>query len=125
MGEEVLIGRGRQIVEVPRREWEKGLAGRVPVVEARLGFMSADHHRLRNFAVTELPRLGSPMPPQFISKKLGLPLERVNSIIEELEKNLTFLYRNEKGEIVWAYPVTVDKTPHQATFSTGEKLHAA
>jgi hypothetical protein len=65
------------------------------------------------------------MPPEFISGKLGLPLERVNSLIEELEKNLTFLYRNEKGEIAWAYPVTVAQTPHKATFNTGEKLHAA
>lgn len=125
MGEKILIGRARQIVEVPRREWERGLAARIPVIKATLGFMSPDHHLLRNFAVRELPRRGSPMPPEFISEKLGLPLERVISIIEELEKHLTFLYRNEKGEIVWAYPVTVDKTPHQAIFSTGEELHAA
>ena len=125
MGDCVLIGRAREIVEVPWQEWEQGLAGRVPVIQGRLGFMSPDHHLVRNFAVRELPRRGSPMPPEFISGKLGLPLERVISIIEELEKNLTFLYRNEKGEVAWAYPVTVDKTPHEAAFSTGEKLYAA
>jgi len=125
MGERVLIGRGREIVEIPRQEWEQGLTGKVHAIRARRGFMSAEHHLLRNFAVTELPRFGRPMPPEFISGKLGLPLERVNSLIEELEKNLTFLYRNEKGEIAWAYPVTVAQTPHKATFNTGEKLHAA
>jgi hypothetical protein len=26
---------------------------------------------------------------------------------------------------LWAYPVTVDKTPHRITFNTGEKLYAA
>ncbi len=125
MGERVRIGRARQIVELPRREWEQGLAARIPVIKATLGFMSPDHHLLRNFAVRELPRRGSPMPPEFFSEKLGLPLGRVISIIEELEKHLTFLYRNEKGAVVWAYPVTVDHTPHQATFNTGETLHAA
>jgi len=38
---------------------------------------------------------------------------------------MTFLFRNKEGEVVWAYPVTVDKTPHHLTFSTGEQLYAA
>jgi hypothetical protein len=125
MGESVLIGRGREIVEVPWQEWEQGLAGRVPLIQARLGFMSPEHHLVRNFAVRELPRQGIPMPPEFIGGKLGLPRQRVVGIIEELEKNLTFLYRNKVGGVAWAYPVTVDKTPHVVAFSTGEKLFAA
>ena len=38
---------------------------------------------------------------------------------------MTFLFRNPLGEVTWAYPVTVDTTPHPITFSSGEKLYGA
>jgi hypothetical protein len=38
---------------------------------------------------------------------------------------MTFLFRNEQGAVAWAYPVTVDRTPHYVTFSTGEQVYAA
>ena len=125
MEENVLIGRGREIIAVPRKQWEEGLAGRVPLAKARLGFMSEAHHRVRNFVVKELPYVGKPLSPDFISQRLHLPFERVNSILEELEKNLTFLFRNPQGEVIWAYPVTVDQTPHRIKFHTGEEINAA
>ncbi len=125
MGEQILIGKGKEIVTAPREAWESGLAGRVPQVQARLSFMTDSHHLVRNFVVRELPLTGSPLPPELISRRLNLPLERVNSILEELEKNLTFLYRNKQGAVAWAYPVTADETPHEIFFSTGERIHAA
>ena len=121
----ILMGRGRQIIKIPRREWEKHLA-RVPQhSETRLGFMSEEHHLVRCFAVRELPRIGEPMQPEFISQKLKLPLARINAILDELEKNLFCLVRNGQGAVSWAYPVTADNTPHHLTFSTGEQLYAA
>lgn len=87
--------------------------------------MSADHHRVRDLAVLELPRQGKPLTPKFISDRLELPIERVQSILDELEKNMTFLFRNPQGEVTWAYPVTVDPTPHRITFSSGEQVYAA
>ena len=45
--------------------------------------------------------------------------------LAELERRLFFLVRNEEGAVSWAFPVTVDKTPHRLTFSTGERLHGA
>ena len=30
-----------------------------------------------------------------------------------------------QGAVTWAYPVTVDQTPHHLTFNTGEKIYAA
>jgi hypothetical protein len=38
---------------------------------------------------------------------------------------MTFICRNDEGMAVWAYPVTVEKTPHRLTFSTGEQIYAA
>jgi hypothetical protein len=87
--------------------------------------MSESHHLVRNFVVKELPQKGAPLSPEFISQRLDLPLARVNSILEELEKNLTFLYRNKQGSVAWAYPVTADETPHKISFSTGERINAA
>ncbi len=125
MKETILIGRGHQFTTMPRHKWEQHLTAAPAHFEEALGFMSEEHHRVRYFVVRELPKVGKPLSPEFIARKLNLPLSRVNSILDELEKNLTFLFRNEQGDVAWAYPVTVDKTPHQATFSTGEKLYAA
>jgi hypothetical protein len=60
-----------------------------------------------------------------ISQALQLPLEQVGAILDQLEKNLFFLVRNEQGAVVWAFPVTVEPTPHRLEFNTGEQLYAA
>ena len=90
-----------------------------------LRFMSGEHHSVRNFVVGELPGAGEPLSPGFIAQELGLTTDRVNVILDELEEHLSFLFRNSEGEVVWAYPVTVDTTPHHVTFSTGEQAYAA
>jgi hypothetical protein len=93
--------------------------------DQQLDFMSADHHRVRNYCVTELPRAGKPLQPAYIAEALDLPLGRVVPILDELERHMTFLYRSKEGTVTWAYPVTVDVTPHRVTFSTGEQIYAA
>ena len=125
MSETILLGQGDQIIEIPRKDWEQGVSAVSKQMQARLSFMSAEHHRVRNFAVRKLPNVGKPLSPEFIADKLNLPVECVNIILEDLEKHLTFLFRNEQGAVAWAYPVTTDTTPHHVTFSTGEQLYAA
>ena len=80
---------------------------------------------MRDFVVLELPRAGKALSPQVIALKLELPLEQVQTILDELERHKTFLFRNPQGEVAWAYPVTVDVTPHHITFSSGEQVYAA
>jgi hypothetical protein len=65
------------------------------------------------------------VPPELIAERLHLSVERVNVILDELEKHMTFVFRNGQGAVAWAYPVTVDRTPHRITFSTGEQVYAA
>ncbi len=125
MSETVLLGQGRHITELPRNAWEADLSQVPQHSETRLGFMSEEHHLVRNFVVRELPSTGKPMQPEFISQSLKLPLVRVNTILDELERNLFFLVRNSQGAVMWAFPVTVEKTPHHLTFSTGERLYSA
>jgi hypothetical protein len=38
---------------------------------------------------------------------------------------LTFLYRGDGRNVDWAYPVTVEQTPHRVTFDNGERFFAA
>jgi len=87
--------------------------------------MSEDHHRVRNMAVTELVRRGRPIDPEVFSQALQLSIPEVETILEELEQKLFFLVRDEHGAVSWAYPVTVEPTPHRLRFSTGEQLYAA
>lgn len=125
MGGYILFGRDRQISEIPRQMWEGHLAGAPDHSKHRLSFMSEDHHRVRYFVVRELPAHGAPIEPGMISQALQLPLEQVGVILDELEKNLVFLVRDEQEAVAWAFPVTVEPTPHRLEFSTGEQLYAA
>ena len=125
MNETVLIGRGRKIVPVPRRQWEEHLS-KVPLaMKIRLSFMTRQHHLVRYFVVRSLPRIGRPIPPELIATKLMISLPRVKAILTELEERLFFLVRDERGHVSWAYPVTADKTRHSLILSTGERIYAA
>ena len=55
--------------------------------------------------------------------RVGEPTEA--AIFTDLEEHMTFICRNSEGMAVWGYPVTVEKTPHHLTFSTGERIYAA
>lgn len=122
----VMIGRGERIHEVSADDWRKHLAGAREHTATRLRFMMGDHHLVRNFVVSELPRnQGKPLRPEEISRRINLPLSRVTIVLEDLEKNLFFLVRNDAGEVSWAFPVTTEKTPHRLNFSTGEHVFTA
>ena len=121
----ILANAGNQLTEIPREIWQQHVDQTTQDISKVLGFMTKAHHLIRYFVVRELPRIGKPIPPVLISDELNIPLSKTIEILDDLEKNLFFLVRNEQGEISWAFPVTADKTPHQLTFSTGERLNAA
>jgi hypothetical protein len=121
LGDSMLLGISRCMLPIPRMIWKS----QVPEDRKALDFMTQDHHRIRDFVVVELPRVGKPLSPQFIAQALNLPLAKVTDILSDLELHMTFLFRNEQGEVVWAYPVTAEVTPHHVTFSSGEQIYAA
>jgi hypothetical protein len=86
---------------------------------------SDEKRAVHHFVVRELPRQGKPLALESIARGLTLPLEKVARLVNELEQAKTFLYRKNSDRIDWAYPVTVDDTPHKVTFSTGEKVNSA
>ncbi len=125
MSNKLLRGSNRRMIPVPGMLWRKVVSKRAQKIEAMLGFMTEEHHLVRDFAVRELLNQGKPLSPEFIAQGVSLPVDRVNAILDDLEKHMTFLFRNREGEVVWAYPVTVEETPHHLTFSTGETVYAA
>ena len=125
MSDALLRGFSRYMVPIPRFLWRMQVSRRAKRIGAGRGFMSEEHHRVHNFVVRELPVAGVPLSPEFISEKLSLPVDRVRAILDELERRMTFLYRNGREEVVWAYPVTVETTPHRVTLSSGERLFSA
>jgi hypothetical protein len=125
MSENILVGHGAKMTSIPRHDWEEELLEAPEFIRKRLDFMSPDHHEVRNFVVRELPGYGTPISIEDISSALRMPQERVAQIVADLEKNLFFLVRKDRPEVSWAFPVTVDETPHHLSFSTGERLDAA
>ena len=121
----VLIGRGDQILEVPQSMWESHLDHDPDHAQQRLAFMTPDHHRVRRFVVRELPRRGKALDPGLIAAELGLSKPMTVKILAALERELFFLVRNDQGQVVWAFPVTVESTPHRLTFDSGEQIFAA
>ena len=122
----ILIGRRKNLLEVPAEDWRKHLARAWQHSQMRLSFMTVDHQRIRSFVVRELPcNQGRPLSADEISQRLDLPIARVVAILEELQKNLFFLVLNDAGEVSWAFPVTSDWTPHRLSFSSGERVFAA
>lgn len=121
----LLMGFRQHLIPIPRPFWQREVTKRGEGAVKKLAFMSEDHHRVRDFVVCEIPRVGKPLPPETIAEKCYVPLDRVQVILDELEKGLTFLFRNDQGAVAWAYPVTADDTPHRVTFSTGEQINAA
>jgi hypothetical protein len=112
------------MVPVPRVVWEPLVKAGGRKARTSLRFMSEDHHRVRDYAVLELPRIGAPLSPATIAEALDLGLARVRSILDDLEAHLTFLFRSNGEDVTWAYPVTVEETPHHARFSSGEEAYS-
>ena len=124
MFERILLGMGRRTVPVP--EWlfrkmvqrdAKRLAQRAP--------LDRDQRRVQHFAVREIARRREPIAPQTFAAELGLDLEQVNGILDTLERRMTYLYRSGGEEVVWAYPVTAEETPHQVRIDGGAAFSAA
>jgi len=125
MAAEILIGRGKEMEPASEQSWRTELRAVAAKPSPRLQFMSPEHHLVRDTVVRELPRQGVPLPPAWIAATTGLPENRVRDLLDELEARLFFLVRDDEGAVSWAYPVTMESTPHRLRFRSGETLFAA
>ena len=125
MKDDIYFGSGSLFTTVPRSIWRHHFSHDSHDTAARLDFMSTDHHKIRDFVVRQIPELGVPITTEYIAESLELNPEDVARIIDELEEKMTFLYRSRPEGVTWAYPVTVDSTPHQVIFDSGLQTFAA
>ncbi len=93
MSDTLLMRRKRRMFRVPSVIWKVSVRSEARRATARLKFMGPIHHRVRNFVVSELPRAQQPLSPDVIAHNLALETGRVGEILDELEGQLTFLYR--------------------------------
>jgi len=126
MEDTILLGKGASVETASAETMRNELANVGERMEERHAFMTPEHHRVRYASVRELPRnSGNPLTPEDLAGFTELPLDRVQTILQELEEHLFFLVRNQAGAVNWAFPVTTDRTSHRLTFSTGERLFGA
>ena len=121
----VLLGFKHKMVPIPWFLFTKMLRRGANKTKRILGGLDDEHRRVHYFVVKMLPSLARPMPPDFIAEGLNLNEARVIQILDELERRLIFLFRPGGRDIVWAYPITAEPTPHRLAFSSGERLWAA
>jgi len=122
MDKNMLIGFLRMLLPVPPAIWQKHGSSRRG---GGLEFMTEAHHRVRDFTVLELTRSGKPLSVEQIAEAIQLPQSKVQEILDELEHHKTFIYRTNRRDVTWAYPVTVEPTPHRLHLSSGEQVYAA
>jgi hypothetical protein len=125
MRDSLLLGFRRLMIPVPRFLWQGQVRRGARRTRDSLASLPDEHTVIHYFCVRELPRVGVPLSPGYIAERLHLPLHHVTATLEDLERRMTFLYRNAEGAVAWAYPVTTDATPHRVAFDSGERIHAA
>jgi len=121
----VLLGFKRRMVAIPWFLFTRILPREAKKSKRVLGGLDDEQRRVHHFVVKELPSLAKPMPPDFIANRLKLDETRVIQILDELERRLIFLFRPGGRDVVWAYPITAEPTPHKLAFSSGERIWAA
>jgi hypothetical protein len=125
MSDWLMFGVWRLILRIPPAIGRKRVGQLAERAREVVGAVSAQHRAVHHFVVRELPLFGTPLPPQHIADGLDLPLPMVIGILADLEARKSFLIRNGDGEVVWAFPVTAEPTPHRIRFKSGETLYAA
>ena len=124
MFERIFLGVGRRMIPVPEALFRAIVRHDARKLE-RVSALEPDERRVHHFAVRELPRRRAPIAPALLAEGLDLPAEQVQRILDELEGRMTFLCRRGGEEVVWAYPVTAESTPHQVRIDGGAAFSAA
>ena len=125
MGDWLRLRVGRHFLPLPAAVWRRmnrRLARRIRAADQRL---TDEHRAVQHFAVREIALSGEPLAPEAIAAGTNIPTSDVVAILQDLERKKRFLWRDPRGRVTWAYPVTAEATPHHIAFSTGERLDAA
>ena len=125
MGNALVVRLGRAGLRVPGVLWQRIMAAQARRSAADIGWITPEHHRVRDFGFTEIVRTGEALSPRQIAAGTGLSASRAAGVTGELERGMTFLYRSDGTNVDWAYPAAAAATPHRVRFDSGETLYAA
>lgn len=126
MEQQAFLGLWKLMIPLPKKWLMPQITKRAnQTTEQQVRFMTDDYHQVRDFVVQELHRIGKPLTPAYIAEQLDVPPQSLDAVLDALEKGKVYLYRSDGENVTWAYPVTVDDTPHHLSYSTGEKGNAA
>jgi hypothetical protein len=121
----VLTARANRIESIDEAAWKDAVVTATRHAPGRLAFMTPAHHLIRNYAVRQLPRSGRPLAIADIAAATGIAVAAAHAIAADLERHLFFVVREGQDHISWAFPVTVDETPHHLTLDSGESIFGA
>ena len=74
MNRRILLGIKRLMLPIPRPIWQSQVAKGEKGADASLDFMTAEHHRVRNFVVMEIPKVEEPLTAEYIAAELQIPM---------------------------------------------------
>ncbi len=116
---------GRYFLPLPAALWRRLIGRAADRIRTASRRLTSEHRAVHHFVVREIARAGEPLAPAAIAAGTGIAEAGVVAILAELERKMTFLWRDAQGRVTWAYPVTAESTPHHMAFNTGERLDAA
>ncbi|MCG6879335.1 MAG: hypothetical protein LJE96_09345 [Deltaproteobacteria bacterium] len=125
MNDPILSGLWRFMIKVRPALWEKQIKKHRQRILDEQGFMTPAHRRVHHYSVRTIPGRSTPLPAEEIADALDMETTQVDDLLADLERHMTFLFRNKSGEVTWAYPMTTEKTPHRLTFDDGSTCFAA
>ena len=113
------------MVRIPPLLSERGARRGVKGARENAERLSDEERRIHHFIVLEMASAREPITAEMIAGELGIEKERVEAIVEKLEKLKTFLYRSDGRGIDWAYPLSLENTGFRLTAASGERFFAA
>jgi len=108
----VLKGDNDKITSIPEPAWIEELMAAPPHIARRLEFMTPDHHRIRNLAVTQIAAGKGPVRVDWLAARLAMTPIEIDARLDELEQGLFFVVRDPEGRVNWAFPFSAEETPH-------------
>ncbi len=125
MADSLRLRIGKHFLPLPAAIWRRLIGRAADRIRAAGRRLSDEHRAVQHFTVREIVRTAEPLAPAAIAAGTGIAPANVASILAELERKMTFLWRDPHGRVAWAYPVTAESTPHHMAFTSGERLDAA
>jgi hypothetical protein len=113
------------MIPIPQMISTKGLEKGASGARAKAELLSEEERKVHFFVVKKMATAKESITAELVSEELGMPVNRIEEIIDKLEGLKTFLYRSDGRGINWAYPLSYENTGHKMVASTGERFFAA